>query len=135
MPRNSSADILLGNLKSLQKESRAVEGNRTIEERSRAVGEESSAPMQDTTPALNPQETSARMRQFFEQSSPVPSPTPHRVVVQKGEDFVVEVREKRNMKKNFLMPTSLSDKLAQEAKELGISQNELINQILRQRYL
>lgn len=143
MSRNSSADILLGSLKNLQKESRVVEEkSKTVGEPSRVVGEESSTPTHSTIALPDPHETSVRMRQFFEQSasslhstSSQPTPAqPHRVVVQKGEDFVVEVREKRNMKKNFLMPASLSDKLAQEAKELGISQNELINQILRQRY-
>lgn len=116
MANNSSASALIGNLKSLQKES--------------------SASKVSDVQVPNPLETSARMKQFFEQqtpSAPVPTET-KRVVMRRGEDFVVEVREKRNARKSFLVSSQLANSLAEEAYSLGISQNELMNQILAQRY-
>lgn len=75
----------------------------------------------------------------------VQSPTPtsetpqsanpeRRVVVRKGDAFVVETREKRIVRKNFIFSPSCIAELEAEARSLGISQNELINQILVQRY-
>ena len=116
MANSSSASALIGNLKNLQKES--------------------SISRSPEVQAPNPLETSARMKQFFEQqSTPVPAQTEEkRVVVRRGEDFVVEVREKRNTRKSFLVSSQLANRLADEANSLGISQNELLNQILKQRY-
>lgn len=142
----SSAGALLGSLKTLQKQN----ANVTAEKSNPVITSETTIEKSQEayTPSIpNPVETAARVRQFLEQKTEQQSsyssytamqPQPaqeKRVVLQKGSDFVVEVREKRGVKKNFLMAPSTANALADEAKSLGISQNELINQILKQRYL
>lgn len=114
MANNSSASALIGNLKSLQKES--------------------SASKIPEVQVPNPLETSARMKEFFNQQTTPAHTETKRVVMRRGEDFVVEVREKRNARKSFLVSSQLANSLAEEASSLGISQNELMNQILAQRY-
>lgn len=71
-------------------------------------------------------------------AQPAPQPTPpqkeSRVILRRGEEFEVVTREKRRVKKNFLLSESLAIQFAAEASELGVSQNELFNQLLMQRY-
>jgi len=55
-------------------------------------------------------------------------------ILREGDNFVVQSVERRSKKKNFMFPESLAEKFVQEAKALNVSQNELIVQILEQRY-
>ena len=68
------------------------------------------------------------------QTEPLPAHEPKNRIMREGDDFVVRVVEKRRKKKNFLFPETLEEKFAQEAADLNVSQNELIIQILQQRY-
>lgn len=64
----------------------------------------------------------------------VPTYEPRNKIMREGDDFVVRVVEKRKKKKNFMFPETLEAKFAKEAADLNVSQNELIVQILQQRY-
>lgn len=56
------------------------------------------------------------------------------VILKKGKDFVIEREEGRTARKNFMFPPSIDEAFKAEANALGVSQNELINALLKQRY-
>ena len=56
-------------------------------------------------------------------------------VVKAGKtQFQSMVKERKNIRKNFLLTPSNSDHLREEAEELGTSMNDLLNLILEDRY-
>lgn len=117
-PNLNSASILLGSLK---KESMS----------SPVITQPTEQPVA-VQPTVQPVATQPTVQPM--QTEPLPVHELKNRIMREGDDFVVRVVEKRRKKKNFLFPETLEEKFAQEAADLNVSQNELIIQILQQRY-
>lgn len=139
----NSASSLLGNLKSIQKES--------SKEKISAVSDTLETEKFPSIP--DPRETAMRLRALSQQKetaeennseflySPIKPEEkdydilhPKNRLVHKGNDFVIERKEIKNTQKHFLVPSRLAEAFADEAREYGISQNDLFTQILKNRY-
>lgn len=96
----------------------------------------------------NPAETAARVRELLKQKAeadtkndeflykPAPAPlteTRNELTIE-GNTFKVKTREKRRVRKCFLLSEKISKMLNEEAQLYDVSLNELLNQILEQHY-
>ena len=79
-----------------------------------------------------PKSIEQKPKSSTKQSDIVPNKSPHNEEVSASISLHKKSKETRSVKKNFLFTPTLAKKLAECADELGISQNDLVNEMLTQ---
>ncbi len=70
----------------------------------------------------------------FEKSISEPTAEEKPVVLNKSFSINLKPKEAKRIHKNFLITKSINDKLVSLAKQTGVSENEIINEILKKAF-